>query len=238
MINAIDCSRVDCSKWVGSPPEKEFIIQDWLSIGHVSYLNGDYEVGKSLLVQQLMTAVATGKPWLSIDVKQVKTYALFCEDEKEDLIRKQCAINELYQLNADFPDLANNIRLLSRAGENNSLIVFNDSYTGRLTPYFYDLLEDIKSFQPKLVILDAASDLFGGDENICTHRRQFMQLCCANIARTVNCAVLLCKHDTNIDMWHNRALYLSRSEEARDERVLHCGRSSHLLRYQNGVFVI
>lgn len=37
-------------------------------------------------------------------------------------------------------------------------------------PYFHDLLEDIKSFQPKLVILDAASDLFGGDENICTHR--------------------------------------------------------------------
>ncbi|WP_341822416.1 hypothetical protein [Wolbachia endosymbiont (group A) of Clivina fossor] len=32
------------------------------------------------------------------------------------------------------------------------------------------MLEDIKSFQPKLVILDAASDLFGGDENICTHR--------------------------------------------------------------------
>ncbi|WP_265026478.1 AAA family ATPase [Wolbachia endosymbiont (group A) of Bibio marci] len=78
MINAIDVS-----KWVGSPPEKEFIIQDWLSIGNVSYLSGDYEVGKSLLVQQLMTAVATGKPWLSIDVKQVKTYALFCEDEKK-----------------------------------------------------------------------------------------------------------------------------------------------------------
>ncbi len=80
-----------------------------------------------------MTAVATGKPWLSIDVKQVKTYALFCEDEKKDLIRKQCAINELYQLNSD---LVNNIRLLSRVGENNSLIVFNDSYTGPLFSRF------------------------------------------------------------------------------------------------------
>ncbi len=65
-----------------------------------------------------------------------------------------------------------------------------------------------------------------------------MQLCCANIARTVNCAVLLCKHDTNIDMWHNRAFYLSRSEEASDERVLQFREFSHFLRYQDGVFVI
>jgi RecA-family ATPase len=73
MINAIDCS-----KWVDSPPEKEFIVQDWLSLGEVSFLKGEREVGKSLLAQQLMTSVATGKPLLNMDVKQVKAYGVFC----------------------------------------------------------------------------------------------------------------------------------------------------------------
>ncbi|WCR59246.1 MAG: hypothetical protein PG978_000682 [Wolbachia endosymbiont of Ctenocephalides felis wCfeF] len=236
MINAMNCARIDLSKWVGSPPEKEFIIQDWLSIGDVSYLSGDFEVGKSLLVQQLMTAAATGKPWLNMDVKQVKAYGVFCTDEKEDLVRKQCAINKFYQLDGKSPDL-NNIYLSSRVGEDNALIVFNDKYEGQLTPYFKELLEDIKFFQPKLVILDEDLDLFGGDEDNRCQRREFMQ-CCARIAKIANCAVLLCKQDANIEMWFNRAWYLSRSEEARDERIPQCRRSSHLLRYQDGVFVI
>lgn len=63
-------------------------------------------------------------------------------------------------------------------------------------------------------------------------------LCRVAVAKMLNCAVLLCKHDTNIDMWHNRAFYLSRSEEASDERVLQFGGFSHFLRYQDGVFVI
>ncbi|MDD9335069.1 MULTISPECIES: AAA family ATPase [Wolbachia] len=81
---------IDCSKWVGSPPEKEFIIQDWLSLGEVSFLKGEREVGKSLLAQQLMTSVATGKPLLNMDVKQVKAYGVFCESSKRDIIRRQC----------------------------------------------------------------------------------------------------------------------------------------------------
>ncbi|MGL9779878.1 MAG: hypothetical protein ACR5K5_06615 [Wolbachia sp.] len=103
MINAIDCSRVKMG-WFTS---RKRIHHTRLALCRdISVV-----VGKSLLAQQLMTATATGKPWLNMDVKQVKTYGVFCTDEKE---RKQCAINELY------PDLINNIRLLSRAGEAHS----------------------------------------------------------------------------------------------------------------------
>lgn len=232
MIESIDFSKLD-----NSPPEREFIVQDWLAIGYVSYLCGDYEVGKSLLVQQLMTAAAIGKPWLNMDVKQVKTYGVFSEDTKVDLIRKQHAINRFYQLNAKSSDLANNIRSLSRIGKDNSLIVFNDNREGQFTTFFHDLVKDIKLFQPGLVILDEALDFFGGDEDIRIHRRQFMH-CCARIAKIANCAVLLCKHDADIEMWHNRAWYLSESEKVSDERILQCSRSSHLLHYQDNVFVI
>ncbi|MGL9779877.1 MAG: AAA family ATPase [Wolbachia sp.] len=98
------------------------------------------------------------------------------------------------------------------------LIVFNDKYWNQPTPYFQELLEDIKSFQPKLVILDKDLDFFGGDENNRCQHRQFIK-CCARIAKTANCAVLLCKQGANVEMWFNRAWYLLKSEEASDERL-------------------
>jgi RecA-family ATPase len=180
-----------------------------------------------------MTSVATGKPLLNMDVKQVKAYGVFCESSKRDIIRRQCMIDRLYQVEKTL--FESQIQILARDGEDNLLMTFNDKGIGEFTTFFHELFEDMQLFQPKLVVLDTISDLFGGDPS---HLKQFMDGCCAHIAKTLNCAVLLCKHDTNIDMWHNRALYLSRSEEASDERILHCGRSSHLLRYQNGVFVI
>ncbi|WP_257791014.1 hypothetical protein [Wolbachia endosymbiont of Folsomia candida] len=37
---------IDFAKWCA--PEKEFILEGWLSMGDVSFLKGEYEVGKSL----------------------------------------------------------------------------------------------------------------------------------------------------------------------------------------------
>ncbi|UJQ20810.1 AAA family ATPase [Wolbachia endosymbiont of Delia radicum] len=228
MINAIDCS-----KWVGSPSEKEFIVQDWLSLGEVSFLKGEREVGKSLLAQQLMTSVATGKPLLNMDVKQVKAYGVFCESSKRDIIRRQCMIDRLYQVEETL--FESQIQILARDGEDNLLMTFNDKGIGEFTPFFHELFEDIQLFQPKLVVLDTISDLFGGDPS---HLKQFMDGCCAHIAKTLNCAVLVCEHDSSITICDDIVWHLSMLEEVKDERTLYCGESSHLLRYQNGVFVI
>lgn len=219
----------DLSKWCA--PEKEFIVEDWLSVGDISFLKGERGVGKSLLAQQLMTAVAIGKPWLNMDVKQVKTYGVFCDDEKEDLIRKQRAINRLYQLDESL--VKSQMQMLARSGEDNLLMTFN--YGGELTTFFHEVLEDIRSLRPKLVILDSASDLFeGGPSNF----EEFIQVCCAYIARVLDCAVLVCEHDSSINVCNDKVWSLSHSNEANDERILHYGRSSHLLRYQDNVFVI
>ncbi|MFP3028062.1 MAG: AAA family ATPase [Wolbachia sp.] len=74
---------------------------------------------------------------------------------------------------------------------------------GTLTPLFNELLSDIKSFKPKLVVLDKALDLFGGDENNNSHVRQFIHRCCAYIAREVNSSVLLCKHGSIGEVWRD-----------------------------------
>lgn len=224
----------DLSKWCA--PHKDFIVEDWLAVGDVSFLKGEREVGKSLLVQQLMTAVATGKLWFDMKVKKARAYGVFSESSKRDIIRRQCMIDRFYQVEETL--FESQIQILAREGEDNVLMNFDDQGIGKLTPFFHEVLEDIRSFQPKLVVLDTITDLFGWDKNNPLHLKQFMGGCCAHIARTLNCAVLVCEHDSSTTICDDRVWHLSRLEEIKDERILHCGRSSHLLRYQDNVFVI
>lgn len=48
---------IDLAKWCA--PQREFIVKDLLSVEDISFLKGERGVGKSLLAQQLITAVAT-----------------------------------------------------------------------------------------------------------------------------------------------------------------------------------
>ncbi|MGL9761979.1 MAG: AAA family ATPase [Wolbachia sp.] len=125
----------------------------------------------------------------------MKTYGVFCEDNKEKLRHRKSAINEFYQLSMESPDLAHNVRLFPRIGKYSLLMTFNDENVSRLTSYFYELLKDIQLFQPRLVVLDSTSSLFWGDENNRFHLEQFIIGCCVHIAREANCAVLLYAHD-------------------------------------------
>lgn len=254
--------RIDTTVWTNIPPERKWVIKDWLPVGSVTALYGDGGVGKSLLAQQLMTAAAFGKPWLGIDLEKIKTYGVFCEDDEEELWRRQCAINEFYQSGMESSDFQDNVGLWSRAGHNNQLMVFNNKDTGQLTTYFQELLEDIKSFQPKLVVLDTAADLFGGNENDRSHVRQFIQGCCGRIAQEIKGAVLLLAHPSDAGIirktgtggstaWNNTVRsrwYLTRPDKANaspDERILsrkksnysQCNNGQMTLYWKNGAFV-
>lgn len=84
---------VNLFDWQKQPPNRDWVIEGWLPTGYVTAIYGDGGVGKSLLAQQLMTAVATGSSWLNIPIKQSKVYALLCEDDEPELWRRQYAIN-------------------------------------------------------------------------------------------------------------------------------------------------
>ncbi len=130
---------IDTTAWTNTAPERKWIIKDWLPVGSVTALYGDGGVGKSLLAQQLMTAAGIGKSWLGIDIQQMRTYGVFCEDEEEELWRRQCAIHKLYQLDMESSDFHDNVCLSSRVWKNNILMVFNNKDVGQLTHYFQEL---------------------------------------------------------------------------------------------------
>ena len=112
------------TSWQGQPvPERQWLIPGILLRGTVSILSGDGGVGKSLLAQQLATAMATGKPFLGIapQALPVKSLAIFCEDSIEELHYRQAQINAHY--GCAMADLGA-MTLVSRVAQDNGLMSF------------------------------------------------------------------------------------------------------------------
>lgn len=182
----------DPTTLAGRPvPERRWALEGWLPIGSCTGLYGDGGVGKSLLAQQLMTSVATGRLFLGMQAARLRALGVFCEDDDAELHRRQDAICRAHGLEfADLGDMA----WLSRVGDDNLLMTFASDGRGLLTPFFWQVREAALDFRARLLILDTAADLFGGNENVRSEVRQFVQSCCARLAQEIDGAVLLCAH--------------------------------------------
>ena len=240
-------------------PPREFLVPGWLSPGHVTMLYADGGVGKSLLALQLMTALATGRPWLGLDVPQCRTFGLFCEDSTDELDRRQRDINTAMQITrADIGDM----RYISGLGEENSLVRFDRDGQMLTTEGYARLYAEVRSFRPRLVVVDTAADVFDGNEVSRREVRRFIATALGRLARDFNAAVLLCGQPSRDGMktgrldggstaWNNtvRARWtLARPEgspgEVDDnERVLTSAKSNYgrtgdtlLMRWTRGAF--
>lgn len=173
-------------------PQRHWMIDQWMPWLQTTALYGDGGVGKSLLAQQAMTAVSTGLPFLGLDVLQCPSFGLFCEDDDDELHRRQADINA--SMGVEWTDLSA-MRWTSRVGEENILMSFDrDGAIGALTPIWSELEDTSKRLGSRLVVIDTAADTYGGNENIRPQVRQFIQKACTKLARTIDGCVLLCAH--------------------------------------------
>ena len=221
---------LDPRKWTKPAPARRWIIPDWIPRGVVTGLYGDGGVGKSLLAQQLLTCTAMTLPWLGLETVGGRTLGVFCEDSGDELQRRQQDINQALRLE---PASLENLRLLSRLGEENTLFAFHGEQ-GELTPFFHALNATCASLRPQLLVLDTAADLFGGNENDRPKVRAFISACLGRLARDHDAAVLLCAHPSVEGMrsghgtggstaWSNTLrsrLYLTRLKTERDDAPL------------------
>jgi RecA-family ATPase len=219
------------NQWEGIDPcPREWIVEDWVPANHVTGVYGDGGIGKTLVVQQLLTAVASGEPWLGMDVKPSKAFGFLCEDFENDIHITQQAINrDLGITMRSLGDLA----FMSRVGEDNVLMSFDKSDTGMLTPLYYELVSSIKDFGAKVVVIDTLADTFGGSENVRTQARQFVANCLGRMAREIGGTVIVCGHPSIAGMqsgqgyggstaWNNTfrsRLYLTRPEDDGDNNA-------------------
>ncbi len=227
---------LDPRAWTDPAPPRRWVVPDWVPRGAVTALYSDGGTGKSLIAQQLLTCAALGLPWLGLGVIAGRALGVFCEDERDELQRRQESINAALGVS---PDELSGVRLLSRLGEDNCLMDFTQTDIGVLTPFFADLETTVQQVRPALLVLDTAADLFGGNENVRPQVRRFIGACLSRLARDHDCAVLLLAHPSQSGMtsgagtggstaWSNTVrsrLYFTRPTDedagaATDRRVL------------------
>ncbi len=246
---------LDPRAWTQPAPARRWVVPDWVPSGVVTALYGDGGIGKTLAAQQLMTCCSIGAPWLGLDVKRGRTLGVFCEDDEDELQRRQEAINRA--LGANMNDLAE-MRLLSRLGEDNALVRFN-GMEGNLTAFHEALRITCQKWKPDLVIADTAADLYPDSEIDRSKVRWFIQMALASLAREMKCAVVLLAHPSASGLqtgegtggstaWNNTVrsrLYLEREKgDDADVRILSRKKANYAARdasirltWQDGVLL-
>lgn len=242
-------------------PDRQWLVHGWIPAGAATILGGDGGQGKTLLAQQLLTACGTGGKWLGLDVMACKALGIFCEDDRDELHRRQAAINAMLEI--EFADL-DDVTWVPRVGDDNAIMAYERSeMPGRPTEFFQQVHNLAMDAGAQLIVLDSLHDLFPGNENSRVHARQFISLL-TGLARDIGGAVILCAHpsvtglNTGSGMsgstaWNNAVrsrLYLDRPKDrdndadAKDLRELHRRKSNYarsgdklLLRWRDGAFV-
>lgn len=234
--------------WQDQPvPERRWLIPGLLIRGTVTMLNGDGGIGKSLLAQQLATALATARPFLGIEphARPVPSLSVFCEDDTPELHFRQAQINAHY--GCAMRDLGA-MTLVSRVGLENGLMAFDRrTDEGEETPFYHQLEYRIRESGAELIIIDTSADTFIGNENIRTQVRQFIGAL-RRLAMINDGGVLLNAHPSLTGLgsgsglsgstaWHNTVrgrLYLTRpttaegeEDEPTDHRVLKLMKSNY-----------
>ena len=239
-------------------PERLWIVEDLVPAGGVTLLSGDGGLGKSLLVQQLATAAALGRGWIGLPVRPCRVLALFCEDDLDELQRRQRDICRYYDCGFEHLE---NLHLCSRAGDGAILMDFNRrTDEGQITELYGQIVTYVRHHRIELVVIDTAADVFSGNENARPQVRAFIQRL-RHLARDSGGAVVLTSHPSVAGLqngsgisgstaWHNSVrsrLYFHRvkdDEDSNGERLLKTMKSNYgrlgdtvRVRWQDGVFV-
>ncbi len=181
----------------GQPvPERQWLVAEWIPIARVTALYGAGGEGKTLLAQMLATAFAIGKPWLGLPTRRARSLLLFCEDDLDEMHRRQEDINRHY--GCDW-DALGAMCWLPRLGYENALMRFSD---GRAiaTGLLDQLIAEARRHEAQLVVADTLADVFAGNENDRAQARAFAQQALGYIARETGGAVLALAHPSRAGM--------------------------------------
>jgi RecA-family ATPase len=255
-VYGIDNGEIDPLTWHGrSAPQRGWIVPGMIPRRAVTLLTGDGGKGKSRLAMQLQTAVATATRWLGLEVPRCKTYGIYCEDEGDELWRRQEEMNIALGLGMDeLEDLTYH----SRVGKESILMEFPmPEQTPTPTKLFHWLTGRIIDSGAQLVVLDSLHDMFAGNENNRAHARAFINAL-RQLAIDIDGAVVVVAHPSMAGLnsgtgtagstaWNNAVRSRLYVEEVIDERgkrlILSTKKANYAklkdaigIRYAGGIF--
>jgi RecA-family ATPase len=177
-------------------PPRRWLVPDWVPMDRATALYGAGGEGKTLLAQMLATSTALGKPWLGLPVRQCNSALYFCEDDQDEMWRRQEDINRHY--GCTFADLGR-MRWLPRLGADNTLMTFDGGRAWH-TSVFYELLQAAQEHGAELIVTDTLTDVFMGNENDRGQARIFAQVALGLLARETRGAILTLAHPSRAGM--------------------------------------
>lgn len=165
---------LDPGAWQGlNAPAREWALHEWIPARQATYLTGAGSSGKSLLAQQLATCIALGRPFLGVETRQAVAIYVTCEDDADELHRRQVNICEA--LGVPLSALSGKLHLVSLAGAiGNELATFDPSGRMATSPAWTTLRATVLATGAGFVALDNVAHLFAGNENI---RNQVAAFC-------------------------------------------------------------
>ena len=173
------------------PPPREWVVDEYVPRRAVTALFGPGGHGKSLVAQQLASSVANKKPWLGLNVAAGPVLGIFCEDDRDEMLRRgQDIFNDLKLAPGEG---SANLYLDARAGKPNAMVTFTQARNPVEAPLLKRLREYITKVRPVLVILDNIAQIFAGQENVRGEVTPFVNIL-TGLAIEFDCAILLLGH--------------------------------------------
>lgn len=176
--------------WQGTKaPEREWKVDGLVPNRQATLVTGAGAAGKSLMTQLLCTCSGMGLDFLGVAVARCPTLYITCEDDPDELHRRQQAICE--GLGLPLSATRGHVHLLSLYGElGNELCAFDDKRTLLVAPRFREIVETAKMLGIRLIVLDNTSHFYTGNENARSEVAAFVNLANA-MAREIDGAVIL-----------------------------------------------
>lgn len=141
-----------------SPLPRIWFMDNWLTTVPTLFA-AQGGTGKSLEMQTMCTALATGKPYLA-GIDKPRTCLIWsCEDDHQEILRRQAKINAYCGVTR-IDDLKR-LHVVPRIGLENVLM---ELVNGKLvrTPTFKLLQEQVNDLRVEVLVLDNVAHLFGG----------------------------------------------------------------------------
>jgi RecA-family ATPase len=140
------------------PPKRQWAVPGWIPLLQATYLTGPGSAGKSLLTQQLCTCKALGGRFLGVDVDQAPALYVTCEDDADELERRQKDICEA--LGTPRSALVDKLYLCSLQGEiGNQLVTFRGDGQMMLTDAYRRLEATAVDLGIRFIVLDNVAHL-------------------------------------------------------------------------------
>lgn len=254
-----DIARLDFADLAEkTPPMRRWVVRDWIPVGHVTLLAGKGGVGKSLLAQQLGTTIAAARDWLGEVPEAGEVIGLFCEDDHDELWRRQIDICRAHSLPLN--GVGQWLHYDARAGKQNALTRLDPDGAGLTSMPLMAWVRAKLRHTPraKLLILDNVSQMFWaghGGENDKGLVTAFCNML-TGLALEFEIGVLLLAHPAKAEgseysgtvAWENAVrsrLFLQRESDNPNSRIIltrskanYAGRGGDLtFAWEKGAFV-